>query len=113
MYWIIIYRKLKYSGMALWPFIVLRERRLETNAELINHERIHHRQQLEMFLLPFYIIYSIHYLMNLYKYRSGHKAYLNVVFEIEAYDQEKNFRYLDERKPFAWIDYLKKKNGQL
>lgn len=108
MYWIIFYRKLKYSGMALWPFIILRERHMKSNEMLINHERIHHRQQLEMFLVPFYLVYSIHYLVNLYKYRSRRLAYLNVVFEVEAYDQEQNFRYLSERKRFAWMDYFRK-----
>ena len=47
------------NGMALWPFILVQ--RGNPSARLLNHERIHHRQQLEMLLLPFYVWYVLEY----------------------------------------------------
>ena len=34
-------------------------------------------------------------------------AYRNISFEREAYSNEKDLSYLDNRKWFAWIRYIK------
>lgn len=65
--------------------------------ELINHEKIHLRQQIEMLIIPFYVWYLIEYYI---------KGYYNVSFEKEAYTNEKNLTYLKKRRIFAFIRYL-------
>ncbi len=106
----IIYSKIlfkNYVGITLFPFIVLRSSVKKTNKLkkkiIVNHERIHLAQQREMFVLPFYMVYLANYLINLVRYRNHDKAYRNIVFEREAYANERNLKYLKNRKRFAWI----------
>lgn len=85
-------------GLAFFPFIFVRTKE-DIYDELINHEKIHLRQQLELLVIPFYIWYLIAL------YRVG---YMNISFEREAYDNDNNLSYLKERKLFSFIKYIKK-----
>ncbi len=84
------------AGMAFFPFVIINSQ-VEPTPELINHERIHLRQQIEMLVIPFYIWYLIAY------YRKG---YMNISFEKEAYANDKNLTYLKKRSIFAFRRYL-------
>ena len=79
---------------------------------VINHERIHTAQQRELLFVPFYIIYVLEWLFRLIQYRNRNKAYLNISFEREAYKNGKNLEYLRSRKLFAWLKYIKKRDGK-
>lgn len=103
---IIVVRKLHVKGMALFPFILIREKEFSNDAVLMNHERIHHRQEVELLIVPFYFFYLLHYLINRLRYRTHRKAYLHIVFEKEAYAQENNLNYLKSRKPFSFMKYF-------
>lgn len=92
--------------MALYPFVLLRDKRMKDNHRLINHERIHLRQQLEMLIIPFYIWYLAEYFIRLSKYRNKGLAYRNISFEREAYTNEYNFNYLKNRKFWNFINFL-------
>lgn len=105
-YKIIIAPFLKVSAMALFPFILIKEKGMAGDAVLINHERIHLRQQAELLVIPFYLLYLLNYLFNLLMYRSHHKAYIHIVFEREAYANETNIDYLKQRKWQAWRRYF-------
>ena len=70
----------------------------------INHEKIHWQQQIELIILPFYILYGLEYLIKLIMY--GKDAYRNLSFEREAYTNENNLNYLKTRKHYAWIKYI-------
>ncbi len=94
-----------YSAMAIYPFILIKTDEMRHDAILINHERIHHRQQLELLILPFYIIYGLNYLYHLAKHRSHYQAYRYIIFEREAYALEKDFDYLKRRRMFAFLKY--------
>lgn len=83
-------------GLAFWPFILVPSTTIIDDV-LINDERIHLRQQAEMFVIPFYICY----LIALYR-----KGYMNISFEKEAYFNEKNLDYLKKRNTFASVKYL-------
>src|SRR5690349_7268448 len=91
--------------MALYPFILLREREFLKDAALINHERIHHRQQLELLLLPFYLLYLSNYIFNRFRYHTHQEAYRNIIFEREAYSNDMDPDYLKKRKWFASFHY--------
>ncbi len=95
-----------YVGLSLWPFIILKEIRLREDTVLINHERIHLKQQLEMLILPFYLFYILEWLLRTVIYWDSYKAYQNISFEREAYQNEDNLEYLNQRKPFNFIKYL-------
>jgi len=95
-----------YVGLSLWPFIILRDIQLKEDVVLINHERIHLKQQQELLILPFYIFYVIEWLFRSLIYFDSYKAYQNMSFEREAYHNEKNLEYLNNRKAFSFIKYL-------
>ena len=89
-------------AIALFPFVISRE---ELDEETKNHERIHFSQQLELLVLPFYILYAIFFLIGWIKYRDNTKAYLSIPFEIECYKNEEDLNYLSKRTAWAWIKY--------
>ncbi len=84
------------KAIAFFPFIII-PTTTKINAVLINHERIHLRQQFELLLLPFYIWYLI---------ALKRKGYISISFEREAFKNEKNLKYLKTRRPFAFLNYL-------
>lgn len=102
---IFISRFVPYSAIALYPFIFIRHAHLRHEPALIHHERIHHRQQLELLLVGFYLIYGLNYLYNLAKYRAHYKAYREIIFEREAYAMDKDMDYLKRRKLFAFLKF--------
>ena len=91
-------------GITLAPFgIYLNEGNL-TDVAVINHEKIHWQQQVEMLIIPFYIWYIIEFLWKKILY--GDMAYYSISFEREAYYNDSNLQYLDTRKSYEWINYL-------
>ncbi len=50
-----------YLGLVFSPFLILKNKDLKNNLNLINHERIHLIQQLELLIIPFYFIYVIEF----------------------------------------------------
>ncbi|MDD4698286.1 MAG: hypothetical protein PHR52_12220 [Fermentimonas sp.] len=72
----------------------------------INHESIHSRQMLELFIVGFYIWYIFEWVLKLIIYKNRYKAYKNIGFEREAYDNDSNINYLNKRKIFSFIIYI-------
>ncbi len=95
-------RHLGISGITLFPFIILRDKALKLDKRILNHERIHIRQQVELLVLPFYVVYLIEFVIGLIKYRNRLSAYMNISFEREAYKNDSDLNYLKERKLWAW-----------
>lgn len=77
---------------------------------LLNHERIHLRQQAELLILPFYIWYVLEYFIRLVRYKDKKRAYRNISFEREAYANEANPDYSKNRKFWAFLKFLNTKN---
>ena len=90
-----------YKAIALWPFIFVRDQ-VPFDEVDENHERIHLRQQIELLVLFFYLLYLVFWIYNLFKYRDGKTAYRMIPFEREAYSHEDDPMYLSERKLWAW-----------
>jgi hypothetical protein len=102
---IIVTRLVPYSAMAVYPFIFIKHKDMEHDAILIHHEKIHHRQQLELLILPFYLFYFANYLYHLIKLRNHYDAYRAIIFEREAFAMENNFDYLEHRKLFSFFNF--------
>ena len=96
-----------YTGLAIFPFVFLKYDRLKNDETLINHERIHLRQQLELLVLPFYFFYLIEFLFRLLQFKNWKKAYRNISFERESYLNEGNLNYLKTRKFWRFLEYLR------
>ena len=73
---------------------------------VVNHERIHTRQQKELLFIPFYIFYILEWLLRLLQYRNQNKAYMNISFEREAYRYGHDLEYLQRRKAFSWVKFI-------
>ena len=95
------------SAMAFFPFILVRESNFKENKVLINHEIIHLRQQLELLLVIFYLWYLLEYLIRLIIYRNHYKAYRNISFEKEAFDNECDFEYNKRKNFWSFLNYIK------
>jgi len=75
-----------YRAITLWPFVFYKG---GVGSVMLNHELIHGRQQVELLVIPFYVIYVIEWLF---------KGYRGISFEREAYEHEDDFKYLRNRK---------------
>lgn len=91
-----------FNAMNLFGIIFVRKGGV-VNIVVLNHERIHTRQQLEMLILPFYIWYLVEWLIRLVIYRNFEKAYYTIWFEREAFIHEEDLDYLSNRKFWAWM----------
>ena len=96
----------KYIGLTIYPFIFLKSRDLKQNTALINHEKIHLKQQIELLWLPFFLWYVIEFLIKYITFKNWHLAYMNISFEKEAYLNEHNTSYLKNRKPLSFLKYF-------
>ena len=94
-----------YVGITIFPFMFLKYKALKGNAVLIHHEKIHLRQQVELLIIPFFIIYVIEFLWRLVQYKKWHLAYRNISFEREAYKNEKDLDYLKSRSFWMFLNY--------
>lgn len=97
-----------FCAITLVWVIVAREGSRITQ-KVVNHERIHARQQKEMFIIFFLLWYGLEFVIRLLQYRNWHDAYKNVSFEREAYANEDKMDYLNERYNYSWTDYLIKR----
>lgn len=97
----------KVTGMALWPFILFKDKASKANQVILNHEKIHHRQQLEMLIVPYYMVYFLEYWTAMFRHNFKHHiSYMSVSFEKEAYANQNNLNYLKERKWLASWKYF-------
>lgn len=95
-----------FRGLTLYPFVFLKDKSDKENVVLLNHERIHIRQQIELLVVPFYVWYSLEYLVRLIQYKDRNLAYRNISFEREAYQNEKNLHYVKQRSFWRFMNYL-------
>ena len=92
------------NGMALFPFILVKN--AKPSVTLINHERIHLTQQLEMLVLPFYVWYLTEYIWHKLRYKDSYYAYRKICFEQEAFTHDQDLAYLQHRSFGAWFKFL-------
>ncbi len=99
-------KKSKIRAMAVFPFILMRNIKDKKNIRLIQHERIHLRQQLELLIIPFYMWYFLEYFMHWLKLKDAYLAYRAISFEREAYDNEAVENYIETRPLYSFLRYL-------
>ena len=89
-------------AITIWP-IMLTSAPLSESGE--NHERIHLRQQTELLVLGFYVLYVYDFIVGKMQGMSGPDAYMAIRFEKEAYENEDDPSYLAYRPFWAWREY--------
>jgi hypothetical protein len=92
------------TALSFGPFIFLKHKR---NPVLENHETIHFFQQLELLFVFQWLLYAVFYVAGLIRYRDRQTAYYSNPFEKEAYTNQRDMNYIEERPWFNWIRYLK------
>ncbi|MDU1889089.1 MAG: hypothetical protein E6767_00245 [Dysgonomonas sp.] len=98
-----------FGAMNLFGIIIVRKDYGGLNEVEKNHERIHTRQIFEMLIIFFYLSYIIEWLIRWIQYGSRMKAYENISYEREAYRCMYDLSYLHKRKPFAFMQYYKRR----
>jgi hypothetical protein len=99
-----------YRGLTVFPFVLIKYRFDSENKVLVNHEKIHIRQQMELLVLPFFLWYFVEYAVRLLQYKNANLAYRNISFEREAYVNELDLDYLETRSFFRFLKYLRENN---
>src|SRR5690606_24432815 len=95
-----------FAGITVFPFGFVREKHSLYNKTLVNHEKIHIKQQAELLIVFFFIWYGLEFFIRWIQYKSRKKAYRNISFEREAYANENTANYLSTRKLFSFFNYL-------
>jgi hypothetical protein len=119
-----------FAAMAVWPFIFVKK---DVSEKTINHEKIHHAQQREVFfwlllaclvfktdwyffVLSYFVYYALYVLIWLWHlavnthFENPKDAYRRICFEREAYGGQEYTMYLKVRKSFAWLKHILKKD---
>lgn len=117
-----------YAAMNIFGLLFVRkDRQNSVIGTLINHEKIHTEQQKEvtivgtilaaalwyfiswwslLFILLFYTWYVVEWIVKVFWYGELNIAYHAISFEREAFGNEGDFEYLENRKKFAWLKYI-------
>ena len=74
-----------FEGITFAPYIFISHREKSCPPWLINHEKVHIKQQEEKGLFLFTLIYLWDYAKGLFVFRTHRPAYLNIRFEKAAY----------------------------
>ena len=92
---------IEINAITLGPIVISRNKIGEVTK---NHESIHFQQYLETLFIGFPLVYLWDWLMGLFKYRDGHKAYVSIRAEQEAYRHQQDLTYLQTgRRRWAWL----------
>ena len=59
-----------------------------------------------MLIFLFFLWYIIEFIIRLCIYRNWDKAYRNISFEQEAYNNKNIINYIKTRKHYSWIKYI-------
>jgi len=96
-----------FSAINLYPFaIYTRGRAGGLSQNTLRHEAIHTIQAKEMLIVPYYFLYILEYFVKILLCWNLDKAYKSISFEQEAYFNSRNLNYGEERKRFAWWEYV-------
>ena len=104
--WQSLLKNTKISAITLFPVILLRKPESLHDKILINHEKIHLRQQLELLIIFFYLWYVIEYYFWYLRLRDSFLAYKYISFEREAFAMEDDPDYLKTRKLWSFWKYF-------
>ena len=94
----------RYDAINLLGLLLCRKGTTIT-ADLLQHERIHTAQMVEMAFVGFYLWYLLEWLVRL---PMKGRAYANISLEREAYAHMGDPGYLTRRRHYAWWKYLKR-----
>lgn len=96
-------------AITFYPFIFVRTD-TRHHTELIRHETIHIRQQLELLIVGAWVLFIFEYLYARYvKGLDARQSYYYTALEQEAHRNAMKIDYLSIRKPYAVLRYVTNK----
>lgn len=105
----VIYNKIipfkGFSAINLFGVVFARIECKTLHWATLNHELIHTRQMKELGYILFYLWYVLEWLVKLCFY--GKQAYYNISFEREAYENMRDSKYLNCRKKYSFLKFIK------
>ena len=87
-----------FRAINLFGVILARKGKVIT-PRTINHEKIHTAQMRELLYVGFYVAYLCEWIYRLIV--DTKRAYRTISFEVEAYEHQCDYSYLENRKPYA------------
>lgn len=106
-----------YLAINLFEILFVRGTRSEKEHRITgrvkNHEMIHTAQMRELAYVFFYLWYFVEYCIIRLFHRKQGCAYHDVSFEEEAYLHENDDQYLQNRKHYAWMKFLRARSNHL
>jgi hypothetical protein len=106
-FWTNMFSAGRAVAVTVFPFIFVSSQSLISDYVLLQHERIHIRQALELAVLPFYVWYLLEFIVRYCRCGNFQKAYRSISFEQEAYAHETEPHYLERRQCWAFLNYFK------
>ena len=100
-----------YSTINIFGILFTKHKKGILTNKTVNHELIHTAQMKELGYIGFYLWYVIEYLFIRLFHKKQGDAYGDVSFEEEAYANDRNVTYLQNRKHYSWLKYLKVKSN--
>tara|TARA_R100001015_G_C4635130_1_gene203604 strand:- start:10370 stop:10738 length:369 start_codon:yes stop_codon:yes gene_type:complete len=100
--WLSYIAPIDIGAITLGPIVISRDEMSEITKR---HETIHYQQYIELAFIGFPILYLVFWLNNLLKGQDGDTAYYSIPFEAEAYANDEDENYLENRKRYSWIYY--------
>ena len=101
----------KYTTINIFGILFTKIKKGVLTNKTVNHELIHTKQMIELGFIGFYLWYCIEYLIIRLFHKKQGDVYRDVSFEEEAYANEKDFNYLNNRKHYSWLKYIKVKSN--
>lgn len=101
-----------YKAMTFFNWMIVREEYKEKVGEkTMNHENIHQAQAYDFGIgfcgyFIFYFLYLLEWVLRLPWALFKYDPYESISFEQEAYANQSDYTYLENRKRFSWIKYI-------
>ncbi len=95
-----------FRAINLCGIIFARKEYKALDRRVLNHEAIHTRQMMELWVVGFYVWYITEWLLRWIRYGKRYQAYLEIGFEREAFANDTDLHYLKRRKRYAFRRYL-------
>jgi hypothetical protein len=92
------------TAIAIGPLIIVSK---DLGPRTMRHELLHARQWLELGGIGFWLAYLYYYVKARLKGFDNDKAHDANPFEDEARAAEKDEDYMETRKPYAWVKFIK------
>lgn len=95
-----------FHAINLFGVVFARNGQPKLSRQMVNHEAIHTRQMLELFVVGFYVWYIVEWIVRWIIFKDRFIAYKNIGFEREAFDNDGNPDYLKQRKWYGFASYV-------